>query len=371
MPARWFARGCREPVELLDDSRETTAIPRRRVIVLYNTDYDAELEAASGVDVSAVRESALAVTAAIDDYGLDSELVGIHGRDFAEVVARLDAGRPDLVFNLCESLNGDCRNEPLVPAVLDMLRIPYTGTDALGLGLCLHKDRAKAVLHSRGVSAPPHVVFSNAADLEGSFELDYPYFLKLAHEDASIGIEASNVVTDTHQLRARAAQLIDKYQQPVICERFIRGREVNVTVMGNGDDIEVLPLHEIDFSKMPADRPHIISYAAKWDANHVDYEGTKPVPMKGVSPELETAITTTSIDAFRALGLRDFGRVDLRIDDAGVPWVIDVNPNCDISPDAGVARAAKHGGMDYPQLVGKICEIAWRRYGHDSRARTG
>lgn len=337
---------------------------------MYNTDYDAELEAASGVDVSAVRESAMAVTQAVADYGLDSDLVGVHGRDLPQVIARLDSDRPDLVFNLCESLAGDCRNEAVIPSVLDMLRLPYTGTDAIGLGLSLHKDRAKHILHGQGITAPPHVIVSRLAELDELPELDYPYFLKLAHEDASIGIEPSNRVADAGELRARATELIDKYAQPVICERYIAGREVNVTVMGNAGDTRVLPLHEIDFSAMPDDRPHIVSYAAKWDENHVDYEGTKPVPMKNLTAELEAAITETSIAAFRALGLRDFGRVDLRIDAGGVPWVIDVNPNCDISPDAGVARAARHADIDYPRLVGMICEIAWRRYADDSPSGT-
>jgi D-alanine-D-alanine ligase len=119
---------------------------------------------------------------------------------------------------------------------------------------------------------------------------------------------------------------------------------------------------------MPGDRPNIVSYAAKWDQRHVDYAGTKPVPMKNVSPELEAAIVRTAIDAYRALELRDYGRVDLRVDAGGTPWVIDVNPNCDISPDAGFARSARAAGIAYPDLIGKICEIAWSRYDHAARA---
>jgi D-alanine-D-alanine ligase len=198
-----------------------------------------------------------------------------------------------------------------------------------------------------------------AAKLES---LRYPYFLKLAREDASIGIEASNRVVDAAALKTRATQLLETYKQPVLGERFIAGREVNVTVLGNEGELGILPLHEIDFGKMPEGRPRIVSYAAKWDEEHVDYEGTKPVPMKNLTPELEARIADTAKAAFRALGLRDFGRVDLRIDEEGKPWVIDVNPNCDLSPDAGVARAAAYGGMPFPQLVGKICELAWERH---------
>jgi D-alanine-D-alanine ligase len=335
---------------------------KRRVVVLYNTDYDAELIAA--VDVSAVRASAQAITAAIADYGLDSELMGVHGRDIGEVIAGLDARAPDLVFNLCESLSGDARNEMFIPALLDMLGVPYTGSDALALGMCLHKERCKDVLAARGIATPPYVLIRDQRDLDDPRldALEYPYFLKLAHEDASIGIDAGSRVHDRAALSERAMELCHAYRQPVIAERYIEGREVNVTLMGNGSEPGVLPLHEIDFSAMPEGRPHIVSYAAKWDESHVDYAGTRSVPMREATGALRQAIEDVARAAYRTLGLCDFGRVDLRVDQGGAPWVIDINPNCDLSPDAGAARAAAHAGIEYPELIGRICELAWNRY---------
>jgi D-alanine-D-alanine ligase len=335
----------------------------QRVLVVYNTDYDEELTAGSNVDVSAVEQAARAMTEGIRSFGLDSELAGVHGRDLDQLFRRLRDDPPQLVFNACESLCGDVRNEALMPALLDMLRIPYTGPDALAIGLCLHKDRAKDVLRAAGIPTPPHVVLAGDTDLDAELVLDYPFFLKLVHEDASIGIEAGNVVADRDALRARARELIGKYRQPVIAEKYIDGREVNVTVMGGSGQLACLPLHEISFADMPADRPRIVSYAAKWDEHHVDYAGTKPVPMKDVSDAVADAIRAVAISAFVALGLRDFGRVDLRVDADGRPWVIDINPNCDLSPDAGVARTARAAGMEYPQLLGRICELAWSRRG--------
>jgi D-alanine-D-alanine ligase len=151
------------------------------------------------------------------------------------------------------------------------------------------------------------------------------------------------------------------HHQGVIAEGYIEGREVNVTLLGHRDTVEVLPLHEIDFAAMPADRPRIVSYAAKWDEHHVDYVGTKPVPVTNMAAETIAEIERVARAAWRALDLRDYGRVDLRVDDAGTPWVIDVNPNPDISPDAGVARSAAAAGMSYPQLVGRIAELALQR----------
>ena len=336
--------------------------PRRRVLVLYNTDYDDELKAQSGADVSAVEEASRAVADAVGAAGFESELFGVHGDDLDIVFRRLADDPPDLAFNLVESLRGTTRNEPLMPALLELLEIPYTGPGPLTLQLCLHKDRAREVLANAGVPIPEGRVIAGPEDLADLEALEYPSFVKLAREDASIGIEASNVAVDPGGLERRALELIERYRQPVVVERFIDGREVNVTVIGNPGALEILPLHEIDFAAMPAGSPHILSYAAKWNEDHPDYAGTLPVPLRDADPELVAAIGSVARAAFEALELADFGRVDLRIDHRGRPYVIDVNPNCDLSPGAGVARAAAHAGLDYPQLVGRICEIALRRW---------
>jgi D-alanine-D-alanine ligase len=340
----------------------------RRVLVLHNTDYDAELIAA--VDVSAVRISAEAVAVAVAEAGYESELMGLHGTDLGRLLSRLEREPPALVFNLCESLSGDPQNEMVVPAVLDMLGVPYTGTAALGIGLCLHKDRTKEILRAHGVPTPPSRLARHARELdappeEAPGDLGFPCFLKLVHEDASVGIDAGNRVDDFHALRARGRELLEQYRQPVLIERYIDGREVNATLLGNAPALEVLPLHEIDFGAMPPDRPRIVSYAAKWDERHEEYAGTRPVPMQA-GPALRARLEDVARRAFTALGVRDFGRVDLRVDGDGQPWVIDVNPNCDLSPDAGVARAAAHAGVGYAALIGRICQIAWSRHGHPS-----
>jgi D-alanine-D-alanine ligase len=334
----------------------------RRIVVLYNTDYDAELLAA-GADVSAVQASATAVRDGLIAAGFDAELLGMQGLDVFDVFRRLVDHRPDLVFNLCESMAGESRNETTVPGLLELFKLPYTGADALALGSCLHKDRAKDLLRARDVATPPARVLARPSDLDDPAldALDYPYFVKLVHEDASVGIEADNVARDRAGLVRRASFMMREWRQPVLIEKYVDGREINVTLIGNGDALDMLPLHEIDFAAMPADRPHIVSYAAKWDENHVDYAGTKPVPVRDATPELVARVERVARAAWNALGLRDYGRVDLRIDDAGQPWVIDINPNCDISPDAGVARAARSAGMDYPDLVKKIALAAWNR----------
>jgi len=333
----------------------------QRIHILYNTDYDAELTRAAGVDVSSVAQSAAALAKALQERGYTAELVGIHGRDVFQVLARVREAKPDLVFNLCESMAGDPRNEPTFAGLLDLFQIPYTGADLLPLASCLYKHRTKEILLARGIATPPYRMLDAATLDDPALDaLDYPWFVKLGHEDASLGITEANLVRDAAALRARTRALIAEFRQPVLAERYIEGREINVTLLGS--PLRVLPLHEIDFAAMPAGRPRIVSYAAKWDEQHVDYAGTKPVPLRDGSPALVAAIEETARAAWHALGLRDYGRVDLRVDAAGTPWVIDVNPNPDISPDAGVVRAAKVAGIAYPELIEAIALAAWRRY---------
>lgn len=332
-----------------------------RIVVLYNTDYDAEQETITGL--TSVRESANAITSALAEMQHTVELMGVDGLEVYSVLERIRAWRPELLFNVCESMNSHSVNEPTFSGLLDLFEIPYTGADLLALASCLHKQRTKDILIAHGVPTPAYRYLPSVASLDDvSLEtLDYPWFVKLAHEDASLGITETNVVASAAALRARARELMAEYKQAVIAERFIDGREINVALLGNGDRVTTLPLYEIDFAAMPPDRPNIVSYAAKWERNHVDYAGTTPVPLRGASAEMVAEIDRVARAAYRAVDLRDYGRVDLRVDAAGVPWVIDVNPNPDISPDAGVSRAAAAAGMSYPQLIDAIASIALRR----------
>lgn len=332
-----------------------------RIIVLYNSDYDED----PSIDAASVETSARAILGALRAAGREAELVGVQGLDVFELLPKLRAQKPDLVFNLCESMAGDPQNEPTFAGLLDLFKLPYTGADLSALAACLHKRRSKDILLGRGIPTPPHRFLATAADLaDPALErLDYPWFLKLAHEDASVGITEENLVRDVAALRERAQAMIAEFEQPVLAERYIDGREINVTLVGNGDDLEVLPLHEIDFGAMPAGRPRIVSYAAKWEENHVDYAGTKPVLLRDANPALVAACEQVARAAWDAHGLRDYARVDLRVDKDGQPWVIDVNPNPDISPDAGVVRSAAVAGMSYPQLIERLANTALRRYG--------
>jgi len=343
----------------------------RRVLVLYNCDFDVpgphDTEA-QRLDGTTVAKAANDVRDAVAAFGYPADILGVAGTDIARCLDSLREAEPDLIFNLTESLNQDSRNEIVFPSVFDMLGYRYTGSGALAIGLALHKPKAKDILRSRGVPTPASCTIERVKDAAG-VDLPYPLFVKLAREDASVGIRNDNVIHSKRALVRRVRDLLEEFQQPVLIERYIEGREVNVTLLGNAK-IQALPFHEIDFSRLPPGRPRIVSYAAKWDESSPEYMGTVPVPMNDIPEATKAAIERAATAAFRALELRDYGRVDFRVSEDGTPYVIDVNPNCDISPDAGVARAALAAGMKYPQLIGRICDIAWERYRHaHSKAR--
>jgi D-alanine-D-alanine ligase len=204
------------------------------------------------------------------------------------------------------------------------------------------------------------------APLPGDLRL--PLIVKPAREDASVGISSASVVRDVDALRARVRHVLRHYRQPAIVEEFIEGREINVSVLarlpGDGDGSpQVLPLSEIDFSDMPSDRPRIVSFEGKWVEDSDEFHGTRPVPCE-LPAAIEARVRDLALRGFAAMQLRDYGRFDVRLAADGTPYVIDVNPNCDLSEHAGFARAARASGIAYDDLVLRIAHLALSRRPH-------
>jgi D-alanine-D-alanine ligase len=329
-----------------------------RVVVLYNVDYedstpDGDPGYAARADVGTV---AAGIADALSDGAHEVHLVPVDG-DLSGLRDRLAELRPDCAFNLCESLCGDTRLESAVPLLLDLLGIPYTGSPPEALSSALYKDRVKRLLEAAGVPTPPARVMTSPTD---PCDLPFPLIVKPVREDGSVGISASSVVHTEAQMRGAVAACIQAFRQPCLVEQYIDGREFNVALFGY-PTARILPLSEIDFSKLPADRPRIVSYEAKWSEGSADDIGTQPV----LHPQLPTAVAArirrTALEAFRAIGVRDYGRVDIRLSAAGVPYVVDVNPNCDLAPHAGMARATSAVGIDYGALARLLVRYAVRR----------
>jgi D-alanine-D-alanine ligase len=337
-------------------ARRTRA--NKRIAVLYNVDFeDARPEDdpmwASRADVALVATS---VATALASSGYDPQLVGVDG-DLAGLRTRLLEHEADCAFNLCESLVGDARLESAVPLVLELLNIPFTGSPPEVLAFALRKDRVKQRLEAAGIPTPRGQVLTRPDD---PCDLPFPLIVKPVREDGSAGITHASVVRSPEQLATVVQTLVTQFRQPALAEEYIDGREFNVAMLGHPTP-RVLPLSEIDFAGLPEGVPRIVSYDAKWTTGSVDDLGTVPVMHPSLPNTVAARVRRVAAEAFRAVGVRDYGRVDVRLAASGVPYVVDVNPNCDLSPAAGMARAAAAVGIDYGDLAGLLVRYALRR----------
>jgi D-alanine-D-alanine ligase len=333
-------------------------------LVVYNRDFEgaeADPENRAREDIRGTAEDVLAVLGragfAVEALGVDDDLLA--------TAAAIDQIAPDVVFNLCESIGGDNRFEPLLPLLLERANIAYTGSPPLTLGLALHKHKAKEVLRGCGLPTP-EAMLVQTSDVS-SVKLAFPLIVKPSREDASVGISCESVVHDRAALERQVNTVVTHYRQPALVERYIEGREIYVSMLGKldkttGGGVDILPLYEIDFSEMPKDRPRIVSFEGKWVEASVDFRGTKPVPCTGLPARVHQEIERVARAAFAAMELRDYARLDLRVTPDGVPYVIDVNPNCDLSDaSGGFARAGRAAGLGYDDLVRRIVDLALQR----------
>jgi D-alanine-D-alanine ligase len=284
--------------------------------------------------------------------------------DVASTIGALRAAAPDLVFNLAESFGGKSALESSITGLLNLLHLRYTGSSPVTLGIAGDKALAKKVLAFHGIRTPQFAsLWSGSLDWAG--DLEFPLIVKPPQEDASIGISARSVVRDIRELLETMGAVHSEFQQPVLVEQFIEGREFYVGVIGNAQ-AEALPIIELDFTGFPADRPRIASWEAKWGDGEPgggeEYAGTRSVFAAGLDADLAQRIRDAAVAAFHALRLRDYGRVDMRVTDSGEIYVIEVNPNCYLERSGEFARAADRAGIGYEALIGRIAELAAARY---------
>ncbi|HEX9107328.1 MAG TPA: ATP-grasp domain-containing protein [Longimicrobiales bacterium] len=273
---------------------------------------------------------------------------------------------PDLVFNLAESFAGKSALESNVAALLNLLDLRYTGSSPAGLLLAGDKSVAKKILAFHGIPTPEFAtVHRGAVDWAG--ELSFPLIIKPTQEDASLGVSTRSVVKDVRELLETIERMRDEFGQPALVEEFIDGREFYVGVLGN-EQPRALPVMELDFTGFPEDTPRIASFAAKWGEDGAgsgqEYAGTRSIFPQSLEPELEQRMQKLAVQAFQALRLRDYGRIDMRVKESGDIYILEVNPNCYLEQGGEFARAAARSGLTHPDLVRGIVELASARYAH-------
>jgi D-alanine-D-alanine ligase len=307
---------------------------------------------------SIIRDEVGAVEESLREGGFNPCVMAVDyfSRDVVNTLARIG---PRFVFNLCEEINQRCELEMCVAGLLDLMGIPYTGSGPLALGLALNKFRVKQLL--RSVKIPTARGYLHLPGHKPrSRRVRFPVIVKPVSEDGSLGIRSTSVCHDPSRLEEQVAYIHDTYRQGALVEEYLDGREFNVSIMGDGQ-IRVLAVSEIDFSGMPQDIPRIVCYRAKWDEESPMYRGTVPICPADLPARYEERIRDIALRSFHALGCRDYGRVDMRSDALGNLYVLEVNPNPDIGPEAGFVRAARAAGYSYAEMVLRISEMALAR----------
>jgi len=287
-------------------------------------------------------------------------------RNINRIINKLNSFSPDIIFNFVESVEGISNYEYCSVGLFELLGFQYTGNTPACLGNCLDKERAKNILRSFNIETPDSVVIRKTDTIsEKDFELKFPVILKLLTEDASIGISEYSVVYNLHELKKHVEFLSYTYSQDILAEEYIDGRELNVAILGN----RVLPISEIMFSGLPDGLPKIVTYDGKWIEKSIYYENTIPVCPAQLDPKIKKDVEAISLSAFEALSCRDYARVDIRLDKDNKPYVIEVNPNPDISEDSGFARAIVADGLSYVDLLYRIANFALERYKNGTKTK--
>jgi D-alanine-D-alanine ligase len=327
-----------------------------RIAIVYNAYEPRAAGSGERLSEESVADMAREAQEAIRTLGYDVTLVPLQ-RSLLNFLGRVREVNPDALVNLCEGFFGRPQWEANVAGIFELLGLTFTGNASKTLAFCQNKHKSKAILRSCDLPTPAaRLVFST----DEPVDIEFPAIVKPNQEDASLGIYPESVVRDEESCRRQVRRVLENYRQPALVEPYIDGREFNVSVMEDGK-ATALPVSEIDFSALPAGEPRICSYEAKWFEDHPLYQKTPPVCPAPVGDELRGRLQGLAVNAFRAMECRDYARVDFRMDARGRIFILEVNPNPDISLNAGYARALSAAGIPYAAFWGQMVRNALER----------
>jgi D-alanine-D-alanine ligase len=267
------------------------------------------------------------------------------------------------VFNFIELFRERVELEASIVGLYELLDICYTGAPPMALVNCQNKQITKRILKHYGISTP-EFFYIDKKNHKIRNSLKFPLIVKPALEDASVGIDNNAIVHNNRELRQRIEYVFDKINQTALVEEYIDGREVNVSILGDKNP-KVLPISEIDFSEMPEHLYGIVSYQAKWDPLHEAYHKTIPICPAKLPKQVERKVQEIALKSFKIMGVRDYARVDIRLDKNLNPFVLEVNPNPDLTEDAGFMRSCKAAGYSYTKTLKQIIMLAHKRTKRD------
>ena len=320
-----------------------------RITVLSNLDDEGERDPVVSQVASALRRG--------------KHTVSVFGTppDVKKLMAGLARRKPDLVFNLVEEFGDNAAGNIGVCGLLDLLGLRYTGCGAGEFYLGQDKALAKKLLAFENILFPNFVVFGRDKAMETGGNFRMPMFVKPVAMDASIGIGKRSLVRDSTELMKQVAAIHAECDDDALAEEYIDGREFYVGIVGNQEAVAFPPI-EVDFSGLPEGAPRVYDRKAKWEPGTTEHGGVKAV-LADLPDDLRARLHKVSLDAYRALRVRDYGRVDLRVADTGDIYVLEVNASCYLEKNDEFAMAAKAAGLRYPELIGRIVEAALARTG--------
>jgi D-alanine-D-alanine ligase len=341
------------------------------VVVLFNHVGEDEYEAIRKIDpktlpfvpeydihVATVMEEYRAVVRGLRRAGYRARAVNI--KDDVRVIERvLRRNPPDVVFNLVEHYRDHAEGETHVAALLDLHGIPYTGSPPFALSLCERKGLTKHLLHVNGVPTPKYRILHEPR-IPRRHGLHYPLIVKPSREDASAGVTRESVVRDHTALMDRITYVWDEFGSPVLVEEFIEGRELHVAVWDN-DEPRILPVIEFDFADLPPDAPNIISYNAKWNPLNQEYHQVFTICPARLTKRALRKVERTALAAYHLTGCRDYARLDLRLTPNDQPFVLEVNPNPDLTEGVSFMESAEQAGLRFEDTLASIVEMALER----------
>lgn len=319
-----------------------------KVLVAYNGLEFSDSSSADFISEAEVKRTAEYVFETANAIGFSAELMSVS--NISSIVSTLEKFSPDIVFNLCEAWRGNSKLEMNVAALWELFGLPFTGNRAKTLAISQDKPLAKAILAEHGILVPKGEIFSR---VPAKTKLKFPLIAKPAREDASLGIGANSVLENLKDLRLKVEELLAEYQQPVLVEEFIDGREFNAAILGATNPI-ILPISEIDFNRLDKNCPRVTSYEAKWLEESPIYQKTPSVCPAQIPAKFAEKISSIALDVFHILEGKDYGRVDFRVNQQGEIFVLEYNPNPAIAPDSGFHKALTAAGLTFADFIEKL-----------------
>ncbi len=318
-----------------------------------------------------VEEEMQLIQRALETHGHEATVVNVRD-NFDTMLDAVRGHKPDVVMNLVEFFRDDAELEHDVPALFELLGVEYTGNRPLALSLCQKKPKAKALLYAHGLPVPKGILVESMDALK-DLDLAFPLMVKPAYDDASGGIDSGSVVHDHAQLTVRIDKMLHEHKQPALVEEYIEGREIHCAILGD----QPLPLYEMQFKggtdEAGKPLPKIITYRAKWDPYSRDHHAVQGVcPAPDLDPALARVIEDVAMRAYRALGCRDYARVDMRVDArTNQPYILEVNPNPDLAESCAFTASAYASGRTYDSMICEIVALALARKAGPKKVVTG